>query len=168
MLKTKSILLALLLLLPLSLSATEKTPSASTVASSATVKAAHNLLTTMNMKKTYQGMLDRITNMQIQQNPQLSHIKPTIHKFFEKYMGWNALVDDMAKVYAKNFTEIELNEITKFYKTKVGQKTIQLMPLLAAAGAKIGQSKLASHLGELKVMIETELKKSEVKKDAHK
>ena len=166
MLKTKSILVALLLLLPFSLSA--KNTSATTVASTATIKAAHNLLNTMNMKKTYQGMLNRITDMQIQQNPQLANIKPTIHKFFEKYMGWDALVEDMAKVYAKNFTEMELNDITKFYKTKVGQKTIKLMPLLASAGAKIGQSKLASHLGELKVMIETELKKAKLEKDAKK
>jgi len=166
MINIKSLLLALMLMLPLS--AKENTTSATTVASSATLKSAYTLLNTMNMKKTYQGMLNRITDMQIQQNPQLANIKPTIHKFFEKYMGWDALVEDMAKVYAKNFTEMELNDITKFYKTKVGQKTIKLMPLLASAGAKIGQSKLASHLGELKVMIETELKKAKIEKDAKK
>jgi len=158
---TKSLLILASLALPFSAYATEA--SAMKVApksqNNSAVTAAYELLKTMNMDKTYAGMIERITQMQIQQNPQLKVIEPTIHAFFKKYMGWDALKEEMAKVYAKNYTAKELGEIIAFYKTEVGQKTVQLMPQLAAAGAKIGQSKLAEHMGELKIMVESELKK---------
>ena len=56
-------------------------------------------------------------------------------------------------------TTEELQTLSKFYQTKLGQKTVQLMPQLAAAGATIGQSKMMGHMSEFKMMIETELKK---------
>jgi hypothetical protein len=161
---SKSLLLAAALILPFSLQATE-TASATKVAPKTTVSAhaansaAYTLLATMNMKESYEGMITRITQMQIQANPQLKAIEPTIHAFFTKYMGWEAQRGDIAALYAKNYTAEELNELNKFYQTPLGQKTVQLMPQLAAAGAQIGQSKLASHMGELKIMVEAELKK---------
>ncbi len=160
---SKSLLLAAALILPFSLQATER-PSVTTVAPSAAITAAHQLLETMNMRQTYASMLERITQMQLQQNPELVVIQPTIHAFFKKYMGWDALKDDMAAIYAKNYTAQELGEINAFYQTPVGQKTVQLMPQLAAAGAQIGQSKLAAHMGELQMMIEAELKKINAEK----
>ncbi len=160
---SKSLLLAATLALPFSLQAAEA-PSAATVAPSASMTAAHQLFETMNMRHTYAGMIERVTQMQLQQNPELKIIQPTIHAFFKKYMGWDALKDDMAAIYAKNYTAQELGEINAFYQTPVGQKTVQLMPQLAAAGAQIGQSKLAAHMGELKIMVETELKKINAEK----
>lgn len=139
------------------------TPSVNTVPTSATLTAANNLLKTMHMGDTYAGMIERITQMQLNHNPQLSIIKPTIHAFFNKYMGWDALKHDMAQIYAEHYTTSELEEISTFYKTKIGQKTIKLMPILAAEGAKVGQDKLAAHMGELQLMIEAELKKMKLK-----
>jgi len=166
---SRSLLLAVTLALPLSLLATEA-PSATKVAPKTTVaahaanSAAFTLLATMNMKESYEGMITRITQMQIQSNPQLKAIEPTIHAFFTKYMGWEAQRGDIAALYAKNYTAEELNELNKFYQTPLGQKTVQLMPQLAAAGAKIGQSKMIQHMPEMKAMIEAELKKANSKK----
>jgi len=166
---TKLLLITASLALPFSLYATEvsamKVPPVTKVVVNPSIAKAYELLKTMNMDKTYAGMIERVTQMQLQQNPQLKVIEGTIHKFFNKYMGWDALKDDMAAIYAKNYTVKELEEIINFYKTDVGQKTVQLMPQLAAAGAKIGQSKLAQHMGELKTMVEAKLKKlAETKK----
>lgn len=80
------------------------------------------LLATMNMKKSYEGMIKRITQMQIQSNPQLKAIEPTIEAFFTKYMGWEAQRGDIAALYAKNYTLEELKELNKFYQTPLGQK----------------------------------------------
>jgi len=164
-----SLLLAATLALPFSLQATEA-PSAIKVAPKTTVSAhaansaAYTLLATMNMKESYEGMITRITQMQIQANPQLKTIEPTIHAFFTKYMGWEAQRGDIAALYAKNYTAEELAELNKFYQTPLGQKTVQLMPQLAAAGAKIGQSKMIQHMPEMKAMVEAELKKANSKK----
>lgn len=160
---TKSLLIMASLALPFSAYATEisamKVPPTTKAIVNPAIATAHELLKTMNMDKTYAGMIERVTQMQLQQSPQLKVIEPTIHAFFNKYMGWDALKDDMAAIYAKNYTLKELEEIIVFYKTDVGQKTVQLMPQLAASGAQIGQNKLAQHMGELKEMVEAELKK---------
>ena len=166
---SKTLLITAALALPFSLQATEalsatKVAPKTTVAAHAENSAAYTLLATMNMKKSYEGMIMRITQMQIQSNPQLKAIEPTIHEFFTKYMGWEAQRGDIAALYAKNYTTKELNELNTFYQTPLGQKTIQLMPQLAAAGAKIGQSKMMQHMPEMKAMIEAELKKINSKK----
>ena len=158
---SKLLLLTVTLALPLSLSlqAKENTAPKTTVSAHAANSAAYTLLATMNMKESYEGMITRITKMQIQANPQLKEIEPIIHAFFTKYMGWEAQRGDIAALYAKNYTAQELAELNKFYQTPLGQKTVQLMPQLAAAGAKIGQSKMMQHMPEMKIMIESELKK---------
>ena len=102
---SKSLLFAALLSLPFSLQATE---AKTTVSAHAANSAAYTLLATMNMKESYEGMIKRITQMQIEANPQLKAIEPTIHAFFTKYMGWEAQRGDIAALYAKNYTTEEL------------------------------------------------------------
>lgn len=163
MLKTSTTLL-LTLALALPLSATETpTVSKTTVSAHVANSAAYTLLATMNMKESYEGMIKRITQMQIQANPKLKAIEPMIEAFFTKYMGWEAQRGDIAALYAKNYTAKELKELNTFYQSSLGQKTVQIMPQLAAASAKIGQSKMIEHMPEMKKMIEDELKKVSAK-----
>jgi len=122
------------------------------------------LLATMNMKESYEGMIKRITQMQIEANPQLKDIEPAIEAFFTKFMGWEAQKGDIAALYAKNYTVEELKELNKFYQSPLGQKTVQIMPQLAAASAQIGQSRMMKHMPEMKAMVEAELKKISAKK----
>ena len=122
------------------------------------------LLATMNMKQSYEGMIKRVTQMQIDANPQLKAIEPAIEAFFTKFMGWEAQKGDIAALYAKNYTVEELKELNKFYQSPLGQKTVQIMPQLAAASAQIGQSRMMQHMPEMKAMIEAELKKISDKK----
>jgi len=147
------ILLILFCTLPL---VAKQTPSLAS--SKEAIKSALILLETMHMKDTYEGMIERITQMQLQQNPQLLIIKPTIHNFFTKYMGWEALKKDIAYTYASAYTQKEIEEINRFYQSKVGQKSVHLMPQLASKGAQIGQQKLMLHMPELQKMIEEALK----------
>ena len=135
-----------------------------TASPSKRVAIALELLETMQMKHNYEGMIKRITQMQIQQNPQLVIIRPTISSFFTKYMGWDALKNDIAETYSKYYTIKELQEIKTFYLSKVGQKSIHLMPQLASQGAKIGQEKLMLHMPELQTMIEKALKEHHISK----
>ena len=139
--------------------AMKKAPKKNTVAAHQANSEAFTLLATMNMKGSYEGMIKRITQMQVEANPSLKEITPMIEAFFTKYMGWEAQRGDIAALYAKNYTLEELKELNKFYQTPLGQKTVQLMPQLAAASAKIGQSKMIGHMPEMKAMIEAELKK---------
>jgi hypothetical protein len=170
MLKTLSkTLLIAAFTMPLAIQATEtQTASSTTIEAHMANSEAYTLLETMNMRESYEGMIQRITQMQIEANPQLKAIEPTIHAFFTKYMGWEAQRGDIAALYAKNYTVEELKELNKFYQTPLGQKTVQLMPQLAAASAQIGQSKMMQHMPEMKSMIEAELKKSTTAKPTEK
>jgi hypothetical protein len=153
----KTLLVALALIVPYSMQANEaeKTNIPAHQANSEAL----TLLATMNMKQSYEGMIKRITQMQIQSNPKLKDIEPVIESFFTKYMGWEAQRGDIAALYAKNYTAEELKELNKFYQTPLGQKTVQIMPQLAAAAAQIGQSRMMKHMPEMKTMIDSELKK---------
>lgn len=157
---SKSLLIITALALPFSLYASEvNTTIESNTSVDTSISMANELLKTMGMEKTYAGMIDNVTQMQLYQNPKLKVIEPTIHAFFVKYMGWDALKYDMAKMYAKSYTLKELEELIAFYKTKVGEKTLKLMPELAMTGTEIAKKKLTEHIGELKSMVKSELKK---------
>jgi len=144
--------------------AMKKVASKTTVPAHMANNEAITLLATMNMKESYEGMIKRITQMQIQANPQLKAIEPAIEAFFTKFMGWEAQKGDIAALYAKNYTVEELKELNTFYQSPLGQKTVQIMPQLAAASAQIGQSRMMQHMPEMKAMVEAELKKISAKK----
>ena len=172
---SKTLLIAATLALPFSLQAQcgqgkcggesgmKKVASATTIPAHMANNEALTLLATMNMQEGYEGMIKRITQMQIQAKPELAKIEPTIEAFFTKYMGWEALKGDVAALYAKNYSIEELKELNKFYQSPLGQKTVQIMPQLAAASAQIGQSRMMQHMTEMKAMVEAELKKLTVK-----
>ncbi|MBD3788805.1 MAG: DUF2059 domain-containing protein [Campylobacterales bacterium] len=155
------LLLAALLWLPATLPAQENNTTAAVSAnpavSSEAMNAAYALFDTMGLSKNYEAMVDRITQMQLKQQPALEPIKDTMKAFFTKYMGWDSLKEEMAKIYASHFTTQELNEIKAFYETPVGKKTATLMPQLAAEGSKLGEERFKAHLEEFQKMIMDEL-----------
>ncbi|MGD0850878.1 DUF2059 domain-containing protein [Bradyrhizobium sp.] len=54
------------------------------------------------------------------------------------------LTNQMASVYANNFTAAELHDLTAFYKSPTGQKLLRMMPVITsqtmAVGQKFGQA----------------------------
>lgn len=118
------------------------------------LQAARNLLLASHMDQSYGKMIDQILDAQTKSAPQLAKMREPMKEFFTKYMGWDAMKDDLAKIYADNFTEQELNDITAFYKTPTGTKMSQALPSLMAEGAQLGQRRVQEHMGELKEMIE--------------
>ena len=80
-------------------------------------------------------------------------------QFMNKYLGWENLKEDIAKIYVSKFTLDELIELKKFYQTPVGRKSSRLLPELTAAGAELGQKRVQQNIGELKKMIAEEAKR---------
>ena len=117
------------------------------------VKAAFALFKSMEMSKTYKDTLEKIVDMQIQANPNLYPFKKIMAKFFGKYMGWDSVKDELAQLYASNFTVKEMKELRKFYETPVGKKSIKVFPYLYEQGSRIGQKKVQAHMAELQHQI---------------
>lgn len=128
-------------------------------------KAAEGLLSLMNMDDLLNQTIDQMLQMQMKQNPVIAPYEQEMKAFFKKYMSWASLKDEMTKLYVDQFTESELGELTKFYQTPLGKKTLQKMPALMAKGAEIGQRKVQEHLPELQAsIVEKEKAKAGTKK----
>jgi hypothetical protein len=125
-------------------------------------KAAESLLSMMNMDAVMGAAIDQMLAMQIKQNPAIAPYETEMKSFLKKYMSWAGLKDDMIKIYADEFTEAELGELSAFYQTPLGKKTLQKMPTLMAKGAELGQRRVQEHLPELTAAI-SEKEKSKKK-----
>jgi hypothetical protein len=121
-------------------------------------KAVDSLFALMDMENLLNQSIDQMLAMQVQQNPAIAPFQTQMKAFLSKYMSWASMKEDMAKLYMAEFSESELNELTKFYQTPLGIKTIQKMPALMAKGAEIGQKRVQEHLPELQAALAAEKK----------
>ena len=76
-----------------------------------------------------QGMKEQmvsITNLMLQnmvnEAPQFKNCRFELMQFFMQTIGYDVIKKDLARIYLKHFTVSEIREITKFYKSPVGQK----------------------------------------------
>jgi uncharacterized protein len=69
------------------------------------------------------------------------------------------IIDQVAALYARNFTAAELNEVVAFYRGPTGQKFIQKLPLITQESMVIGQRFGQSIATELRSRIVDELRK---------
>tara|TARA_R110002073_G_scaffold112231_2_gene248910 strand:+ start:75 stop:542 length:468 start_codon:yes stop_codon:yes gene_type:complete len=126
------------------------------LADDASIKEAEKLLQTMGTEAALEQSMSQMLDVQLQQNPALAPYKGVMMAFFNKYMSFNSLKPEMAQAYADAFTLAELQEINTFYATDVGQKVVEEMPRLMAAGAQMGVSRVQENIGELQEMIKAE------------
>jgi hypothetical protein len=128
-------------------------------AKSSRLKAAEDLITASNIESQMSSMYANIVGAASAQIPEekKAKFKTVILNFLSKYMSFTDLKQEMARIYAEEFTEAELKEITRFYLTPVGKKTIEKLPALQQKGIAIAQQKLQAHLPELQQTMQAEL-----------
>jgi uncharacterized protein len=139
--------------------AAAQTPSPDVVA------AAHELVVTMRAADQLKTLLPIIMQ---QLKPAIVQGRPQVERDYDAVMplileGITArggeFVDLVAAVYARNFTADEIRQVTAFYRSPVGQKFLEKMPVVTqesfAAGQKWGQAVAA----EMRNRIIEELRK---------
>ena len=85
--------------------------------------------------------------------------KDAVDAYVRKYVGWEALKDEMIALYMKIFTEKEINELIAFYNTSTGRKLLAQSPEIGATVAATVHRRLVEHSPELKqMMMETDFK----------
>jgi len=52
---------------------------------------------------------------------------------------------EMVKLYQETYTEAEMKELLAFYKTPIGKKTLEVLPMLTKKSAMIGQQVSMKH-----------------------
>jgi uncharacterized protein len=98
--------------------------------------AARNLVTTMKLPDRYKELLPAILlglrRTLTQDRPEIERdydsMKPTVEAAFTPY--YTAMLDDVAAIYANNFTVAEMREMETFLRRPVGQKYLEKTPAL--------------------------------------
>ncbi len=125
------------------------------------LKAAEDLIAASNVESQMSAMYANMVTAASSQIPedQKAKFKTIMLNFLSKYMSFADLKQQMARIYTEEFTEAELKEITRFYLTPVGKKTIERLPALQQKSIAVAQQKLQAHLPELQQTIQAELGK---------
>lgn len=121
------------------------------------LKATEDMLTSMNMPDLFAKSLSNTIKTQstllpLDKQKAFSEIMTT---FFNKYLTWNLLKTDFAKIYASEFSESEIKELTIFYSTPLGKKVLEKSPALLQKGMQLGQQTAMAHQAELQDMMKS-------------
>jgi hypothetical protein len=107
--------------------------------------AARGLVTTMKLPDPYKAQLEGLL---LGLKPVLTQDRPEIERDFDTLLPtvteastpyFAAVVDDIATVYAGNFTVGELREMEAFYRKPVGRKLLEKLPALVQQSNRAGQ-----------------------------
>ena len=121
--------------------------------------AARSLVTTMKLPDQYRALLPGIL---LGLRPALTQDRPEIERDFNAMIPtivdaftpyYNAMVDNIATIYASNFTAGELREIEAFYRQPVGQKLLQKSATLAQQSNQVGQDSSRKAADELRARL---------------
>ncbi len=86
-------------------------------------------------------------------------LKEIFRKWFEEDIDRKKLAHDFKGIYLESFSDSEIREITKFYKTPVGQKFLEKTPALMKAGAQLGMQEGQFKQAQLMERVKPLLKK---------
>jgi uncharacterized protein len=131
-----------------------------------------DLFAALKLKNEIQTLPDAMIQSEIERNPGLAPFRDLMVNWLKKYMTWQAMEPELTKLYGSSFTEAELKQMTAFYRTPAGQKTLHKMPELMQRTAMIGAQVSQPHSEELKKQMDArgeELQKkqqAEAKKQA--
>ena len=112
------------------------------------------LFDVMEMKKLYEDTVDEALKAQLAANPSLAEKEKQMRKFFEKYISFEALKDDLIKIYCKYYTDEDIKGLIAFYKTPLGKKVLKQTPQIASESMLIGQKAVQDNMAELIKMLE--------------
>jgi hypothetical protein len=123
-------------------------------------KKAQTLFEKMNMRSTYDQIIDVMLAQEVKQYPAAASYTNEMKSFFQKYIGWDAIKNDLAAIYAGYFTANEIDELITFYSTPTGQKMLLKLPDITQKSMQLASSKLTPHLEELTKIIQEKADKA--------
>lgn len=121
--------------------------------------AASELFTVTHIEQTFQAGLDQAVRTQITAQPALRELEHTMRAFFDRYMSFDSIRERFLALYTEAFSELELRQMTAFYRTPVGERAVQEIPELMRRGGEIGAEQVRAHQSELADMIREEMQR---------
>jgi uncharacterized protein len=119
------------------------------------LQAAESYLIATGINTKFGTITDNVVNTfstQIPENTRAAFVN-IMENFMHKYYTWDALKGDLSKMYAAEFTEDELNQLTVFFNTQIGKKYGEKIVVLEQKGMLLGQQIIKDHQPELERMM---------------
>jgi len=69
--------------------------------------------------------------------PEYAEHRDALAKFYRDTFGFEALKDDLVKLYTSEYGEAELRELTRFYTSELGKKSVAVEEKLIPAFAEL-------------------------------
>ena len=113
-------------------------------------KAAYRLFDALKMKDGIIDALIQSLDEHIARQPSMEPFRDIYVKFFKKYTKWDDMKKELAKIYAQAFSAEEMNKLADFYSSKLGAKSMVVLPRLAQLSMIVAQQRIAKHADELK------------------
>lgn len=145
----RALLLLLLFIGSWHIASAQATAPAAATPTAKQLRLAENLLNSVYSEASFDQLIDQAVTTQTNANATLKPYTSVMRDFMRKYMGWSTMRPQLAAIYAREFTEAELLDITRYYQSPTGQKAAARMPALMKAGMEIGQNAVQAHLPEL-------------------
>jgi len=115
--------------------------------------AVERLFKLTHMEEKINESVESVAQLQLRQDPGLADKQDALMAFLEKYIGWNAIREELANMYMQTFTEEELKTMNDFYITPIGQKVITVVPQLVQQRNILAMQRLQANIGELRAAI---------------
>lgn len=94
------------------------------------------------------GMLSMVKN-----NPELAPYEDVFRAWYQKVFSQGEFVRQILELYVQAFSEEELRGLTQFYKSPLGAKALEKMPMLMRQGMALGERLGQQHAAELQEML---------------
>jgi hypothetical protein len=112
--------------------------------------AALQLLSEAGTEGAMTTMTDVMLKQQLEANPTIKPYEAVMRTFFQKYVSFAAIREDLAKLYMERFTELQLRQMLAFYQTPTGRIAVKELPKVIEAGAQLGKQRVEEHISELR------------------
>jgi len=106
-----------------------------------------------HMEEKINESVQNVAQLQLRQDPSMVQQQDILMAFLEKYIGWNAIRDELTDMYMQTFTVEELQAMNAFYSTPTGQKVITRVPELLQQRNRMAMQSLQEHISELQAAI---------------
>jgi uncharacterized protein len=128
---------------------------------------AQEMLTLLHMDR----LMDQLTNGMMEQmaavtkqlggntvkpedQAKIDEFQKKVVQLVQSQMSWKALEPDYVDIYAKNFTDEQLDAILAFYRSPAGIALVEKLPTLTTQGMQLAQAKMAILQPQLKQMVD--------------
>lgn len=112
------------------------------------------LLVVADMERMYASSLESGIAAQLKANPALAAYEDLLRAFMAKYVSYADLKPELYRTYRESFSEVEMQELIRFYESDFGRRLMAKMPALMARSSQWSASRLKEHLPELMAQVQ--------------